>query len=125
MARVVQLIDDVVVHKFEVGDDEFTIGRHPESDVVVDDAAASSLHAKIVVQSNEFFPQYDEFFLEDVQSTNGTYINGVRLVGRQRLRNNDVIRVAYNRFKFIDDMEEDLEKTVLMLEQCHFTSEPE
>lgn len=120
MATLAQLVDDVVVHKFELNAEELTLGRHPENAVVVDDTAVSSNHARIIVEANAHFPQFHEFFLEDLGSTNGTFINDARLIGKQRLHNNDVIRVAYNKFKFIDAKEADLEKTVHMLQQSKF-----
>ncbi|TVZ38405.1 FHA domain-containing protein [Alteromonadaceae bacterium 2753L.S.0a.02] len=115
MAILAQLVDDVVVHKFELDKEALSLGRHPENDIVIDDSAVSSQHAKILQIPNEYFPEYKEFFLEDSGSTNGTYINDLRLQGKKRLHHNDVIRLAWNRFKFIDDKEADMEKTVQML----------
>ena len=120
MAILAQLVDDVIVHKFELESETLTIGRHPDSAVVVDDAAVSGRHAVIKFTPNKDFPQFYEFFLEDLNSTNGTFINDKRLQGEKRLHNNDIVKVAYNRFKFIDDKEADLEKTVHMLQQSRF-----
>ena len=53
--------------------------------------------------------------LEDAGSTNGTYVNDLRIEGRQRLHHNDIIRLAWNKFKFIDDKEAQMEQTVHML----------
>lgn len=115
MAILAQLVDDVVVHKFELSDAELTLGRKPDNDIVIDDSAVSSRHASISQQANEYFPEYKEFYLLDNSSTNGTFINDIRLEGKQRLHHNDIIRLAWNRFKFIDDEEADMEKTVHML----------
>ncbi len=120
MAVLAQLVDDVVVHKFELEGEQLTIGRHPQNDIVVDDGAVSAQHAIITFVPNAHFPQFYEFYLEDLSSTNGTFINDKRLSGKQRLHTNDILRVAYNKFKFIDDKEEDLAKTVHMLQQSRF-----
>jgi pSer/pThr/pTyr-binding forkhead associated (FHA) protein len=120
MARLAQLVDDVVVHKFELEGEELTIGRHPNNGVVVDDVAVSGFHAVVRFMPNKDFPQFYEFYLEDLQSTNGTFVNDKRLLGKTRLHNNDIVRIAYNRFKFLDDKEADLERTVHMLQQSKF-----
>jgi len=120
MAILAQLVDDVIVHKFEFEAEALTIGRHPNNTVVVDDGAVSGYHAVIKFTPNKHLPEFYEFYLEDLKSTNGTFINDKRLTGEQRLHNNDIVRVAYNRFKFIDDKEADLEKTVHMLQQSRF-----
>ncbi|WP_018277592.1 FHA domain-containing protein [Teredinibacter turnerae] len=115
MATLAQLVDDVVVHKFEVASTDVALGRHPENTVTIDDSAVSSHHAKITQQPNEYFPEYIEYFIEDCGSTNGTYINDLRIQGKKRLHNNDIVRLAWNRFKFLDEKESDMEKTVQML----------
>lgn len=115
MAILAQLVDDVVVHTFDMTSGEVTLGRHPDNTIVIDDTAVSSRHAKISQQANEFFPEYKEFFLEDIGSTNGTYLNDIRLQEKKRLHHNDIIRLAWNRFKFVDEKESDMEKTVQML----------
>lgn len=115
MAILAQLMDDVVVHKFELIEDEFYIGRHPDCDVVVDDGAVSGRHALISVKPNAHFPQFKEFYIQDLNSTNGTYLNEARITGIKRLHHNDVIKVAWNNFKFIDDKEADLEATLHIL----------
>jgi len=115
MAILAQLIDDVVVHKFDLGEGALTLGRHPDNNIVIDDSAVSSHHAILSQLANEYFPEYKEFYLEDNGSTNGCFINDLRIEGQQRLHHNDVIRLAWNKFKFIDDKEADMERTVHML----------
>lgn len=115
MAMLVQLLDDVVVHKFELSGAQTLVGRKSSSDIVIDDTAISATHACVSLQPNAFFAEYLEAYIEDLNSTNGTALNGQRLVGKQRLRNNDIVKFAWNTFKFIDDGEEEMEKTVHML----------
>lgn len=115
MAILAQLLDDVVVHKFDLVKSEMTLGRKAQSDIVIDDSAISSQHARVLKKSNEFFPQYQELYVEDLGSTNGTFLNEQPVVGRQRLRNGDTLRLAWNHFKFIDEQEAEMEKTVQML----------
>jgi pSer/pThr/pTyr-binding forkhead associated (FHA) protein len=111
MAMLIQLIDDVVANKFELRKGNLEIGRHPASDIQIDDSAVSAKHACVQTKPNEHFPQFNEYYLMDLNSTNGTYINDRRINGSQRLHHNDEVRIAWNKFKFVDDHEASLERT--------------
>lgn len=115
MAILAQLLDDVVIHKFDLTSGEVVLGRKTGSDIVIDESAISSSHAKITLQPNIYFSDYMEAYIEDLGSTNGTFLNEQPVVGRQRLRNNDQVRLAWNKFKFIDTSEAEMEKTVHMV----------
>lgn len=71
-----------------------TLGRKEDNSIVLSDQFVSSYHAKIYVKNNEFY-------LEDLASTNGTYINDEQISGRVRLKINDVIRLGSTVFKVI------------------------
>jgi pSer/pThr/pTyr-binding forkhead associated (FHA) protein len=65
-----------------------TIGRAPENDLALDaDEFASVEHARIE-------PRRDGVWLEDLGSTNGTFVNGVKLTQPRKLSSGDVIRVG-------------------------------
>ena len=115
MPVLVQLLDDVVVHKFELTEPQTLIGRKSGCDIIIDDSAVSGTHARLSLQPNPYFAEYLEATIEDLNSTNGTTLNGRTLVGQQRLRHNDVVKFAWNTFKFLDESEEQMEKTVQML----------
>ena len=117
MAVLVQLVDGVIIHKFEIKGDEFSIGRSGSNDIVIDDGAVSGVHAKILCKPNEHFPEYKEFFISDLGSTNGTDVNGISINKDQKLNNNDQIKIAWNEFKFVDENQENLEKTLHMLDK--------
>jgi FHA domain len=79
---------------FEVGDEfqlnsaPLTVGRGGQNDLVLDgDEFASARHARIEVRG-------DGVWVQDLESTNGTYVNGSRVAGAQRLGNGDVLRVG-------------------------------
>ena len=65
---------------------EMIIGREKDADIVIALGSISRRHARI-------FPHNEEFIIEDLSSTNGTFVNGVR-VSRCVLRHNDLIRVG-------------------------------
>lgn len=117
MAVLAQLVDDVVANRFDIDGSKLYMGRHHKNNVQIDEQAVSSRHAVISIEANTHFPEFSEFYLEDLDSTNGTFINDKRINGKVRLHNNDQIRLAWNKFKFIDDMEGELERTVHMLKE--------
>ncbi len=69
------------------------LGRSEESDIRLEDSFASSAHARLVAQG-------DVVVLEDLGSTNGTYLNGEPLRGPQPLHVGDKIRIGDSEFTF-------------------------
>jgi len=70
-----------------------TVGRHPESDIFLDDVTVSRKHAEIRRSEGGYR-------IRDVGSLNGTYVNRVR-VDAVDLRNGDEIQIGKYRFKFV------------------------
>lgn len=70
-----------------------TMGRSDHADIRIDDAFASSAHARI-------FPRGDFMHVEDMGSTNGTYLNGRQLRGAERLKVADVIRIGDSEYRY-------------------------
>lgn len=114
MALLVQIIDGVAGNKFTLDKKSHSIGRNPKNDILLDDVAVSSHHAVIEAKEQSYFDGYCDFTIRDLNSTNGTYVNDDR-VSEQKLVNGDIVRIAWNDFRFIDDNEMNLEKTVQML----------
>jgi hypothetical protein len=71
---------------FEIGSG-IAIGRAPESDIVIDDNYASGKHARV-------YGADGAVYLEDLNSTNGTYVNGRRVATRAELRPDDLVRIG-------------------------------
>lgn len=71
-----------------------TIGRKEGNTIKLDDQYASGNHAKIIVKNNEIV-------IEDLNSTNGVFINDERVNGYAKLRANDLIRIGSAIFKVI------------------------
>jgi pSer/pThr/pTyr-binding forkhead associated (FHA) protein len=69
-----------------------TIGRTPDNDLVVDNPAVSGRHAKV-------YKQGDKYIIEDLKSTNGTFINSQR-VGSQALKDGDTITIGKHSIVF-------------------------
>ena len=87
------------------------IGRHPDCAIQFVLDRLSRTHARIDYRDGRLR-------IADLGSTNGTFLNEQLVVGRQRLRHNDKLRIAWNQFKFIDENEPEMEKTRLIVSQC-------
>lgn len=85
MPRLILRLDDRLVNRWPLGP-VVTIGRLPDNTIVIDSPAASGHHACASLEGNDFV-------LEDLESTNGTFVNDAR-VSRHTLRNGDVIRIG-------------------------------
>jgi pSer/pThr/pTyr-binding forkhead associated (FHA) protein len=91
--------------------ERYTVGRLPDNDIRIDNAAVSGHHSLIINILNDSF-------LEDLNSTNGTYVNG-KLIKKHALQHDDVITVGHHQLRFledqVDDMPEDeFEKTMVI-----------
>ena len=70
----------------------------------------STEHAVIKAEDDPTSDDGPEFFIEDLKSTNSTFVNGEKIT-RHKLRHDDMIRVGWNTFRFVDKAEGDLNKT--------------
>jgi pSer/pThr/pTyr-binding forkhead associated (FHA) protein len=77
---------------FDIGEGA-TLGRSDGAAIRVDDPFASSAHARI-------FPRGDYMYLEDMGSTNGTYLNGRQVKATERLKMADVIRIGDSEYRY-------------------------
>ena len=111
MAMIVQTVDGVVANKFEIGQSALKFGRSADNQVQVDDLAVSNHHAQITCETSNNGQL--AYFLEDLGSTNGTFINDVKIT-RKQLHHNDSLRIGWNIFSFIDENEQDFEKTTVI-----------
>jgi pSer/pThr/pTyr-binding forkhead associated (FHA) protein len=85
-----------VIHRLAEGR-AVTIGRRPEADVSVPwDPEMSRVHAELEVRAGEWT------ISDDGLSQNGTWVNGLRLTGRRRLGDGDLLRVGRTLFTFCD-----------------------
>ncbi len=95
MAKIILSSRDAVLREIVLAKERITIGRKPNNDIVIDDLAISAEHA-VIVTSN------DDSFLEDLNSTNGTQVNG-QPVRKHFLRDGDVIELAQYVIEYIAD----------------------
>ncbi len=113
MAELHLLVDSVVVKSFSLDKEKTTIGRSQNNDIVIDEEAVSSEHARICTVPNEHMEGVFDIFIEDLDSTNGTFVNE-ESVKRQQLKNSDHIRIAWTNFKLVYDLADDFEQTSII-----------
>ena len=70
-----------------------TIGRSSEADVRIEDRFASSIHARV-------YSRGPNYYVEDMNSTNGTFLNGARLDGEAKLSDLDELRIGDTELRF-------------------------
>lgn len=106
MPRMIVSIDGVVIKEVQLTKDRTTLGRRPYNDIVIDNLAVSGEHAIFHMVGNDVE-------IEDLGSTNGTYVNA-KAVKRQELRNGDTVEVGKYKIRFLHEAEgENFEKTMI------------
>ena len=106
MGKLVVSLDSVVIKEVQITKDKTTLGRRPYNDIVIDNLAVSGEHAVLQMVGGDVF-------IEDLNSTNGTYING-KAVKKQLLTHNDTVEIGKYKIKYLVDETGDYEKTMIM-----------
>lgn len=95
MAKMVLSMDGLVLKEISLTKKRLSIGRKPQNDIQIDNLAISGEHAAVVTILNDSF-------LEDLDSTNGTLVNG-RPVKKHCLKHNDVVELGKYKLKYLND----------------------
>jgi pSer/pThr/pTyr-binding forkhead associated (FHA) protein len=110
MARLVLSLDGQMLAEYNMSRERYTIGRLPDNDIRIDNPAVSGHHALIINILNDSF-------LEDLNSTNGTYVNG-KIVKKHALQHGDVVTVGHHALRFVDgesdEPADEFEKTMVI-----------
>lgn len=107
MPKMIVSIDGVVIKEVQLTKDRTTLGRRPYNDIVIDNLAVSGEHAVMQMSGSDVF-------LEDLNSTNGTYVNG-KAIKKQQLQNGDTIEIGKYKIKFVHDgVSDHHEKTMVI-----------
>ncbi len=102
MARLILSLDSQVLAEYNMSKERYTVGRLPDNDVRIDNPAVSGHHSLIINILNDSF-------LEDLNSTNGTYVNG-KLIKKHALQHGDVITIGHHQLRFADQQTNDAEQ---------------
>ena len=106
MGKLVVSLDGVVIKEVQITKDKTTLGRRPYNDIVIDNLAVSGEHAVLQMVGQDVF-------IEDLNSTNGTYING-KAVKKQLLAHNDTVEIGKYKIKYLSVETSDYEKTMVI-----------
>src|SRR6202162_3456916 len=112
MARLMLSLDGQILAEYNMNKERYTIGRLPDNDIRIDNPAVSGHHSLIINILNDSF-------LEDLNSTNGTYVNG-KLIKKHAMQHGDVITVGHHQLRFVDSQEDgeaeqdEFEKTMVI-----------
>jgi pSer/pThr/pTyr-binding forkhead associated (FHA) protein len=111
MARLMLSLDGQILAEYNMNKERYTIGRLPDNDIRIDNPAVSGHHSLIINILNDSF-------LEDLNSTNGTYVNG-KLIKKHAMQHGDVITVGHHQLRFVDSQDgeaeqDDFEKTMVI-----------
>ena len=106
MAKLILSHEGAVIKEVNLDDKErTTVGRKPSNDITLDDPTVSGQHA--------VFLNLQHIYIEDLNSTNGTLLNGKK-VNKRQLEHGDVVRIGHHEMKFINESAQDFEKTVII-----------
>ena len=106
MGKLVVSLDNVVIKEFQITKERTTLGRRPYNDIVIDNLAVSGEHAVLTASQTDVL-------IEDLNSTNGTYING-KAVKKQLLHADDNIEIGKYKIKFLSEVAAGYEKTMVV-----------
>jgi pSer/pThr/pTyr-binding forkhead associated (FHA) protein len=102
MARLILSLGGQVLAEFNMTKERYTVGRLPDNDVRIDNPSVSGHHSLIINILNDSF-------LEDLSSTNGTYVNG-KLIKKHALQHGDVVTVGHHQLRFAEAVAEEEEQ---------------
>jgi len=95
MPKMIISLDGVVLKEVQLTKDRTSLGRRPYNDIVIDNMAVSGEHAVLQLSGSETY-------IEDLNSTNGTYVNG-KTVKKQQLQPDDVVEIGKYKIQYISE----------------------
>ncbi len=107
MAKLCRMDKGKVIDTYTLTSAGLTLGRLPDNDVIIDNDVVSGHHARLELRQEE---QRQVCYLIDLESTNSTYVNDQE-VSEHHLRHEDVVRIGWDLFKFVDETDQDYERT--------------
>lgn len=95
MPQLIASVEGVEIKHLYLQKDRTTLGRKPHNDIVFDNMVVSGEHCVFELRG------IADVYIEDLHSTNGTYINGHMIKSRQKLRDKDTIAIGNFRIQFL------------------------
>lgn len=110
MASLIELKEGGTGIRLPIETSELRIGREPDNDICIDDELVSKTHALIQKIDSPDGDGLIAYYIQDLDSTNRTYVNDNPMT-LYRLKNEDVIRIGRHYFRFVDELEANLDDT--------------
>ena len=111
MAKLVLSLNGVVQGEYQLDKERLSIGRKADNDIPIDNLAVSGKHALVITI-------LDDSFLEDLGSTNGSYVNGKLIKKHAPLKDGDVIAIGKHEMKYVNELatadDDEFEKTMII-----------
>ena len=114
MAKLIHKHEGVTLNTYNLEKEITTLGRKSDNDIQINDAVASSHHAKIIIKPNEYLEEQMDARIEDLSSTNGTQVNGC-VVKAIDLRNGDDLLIGTQHFTFENDDTVGMDETAIYI----------
>jgi hypothetical protein len=95
MPKMIISLDGIVLKEVQLTKDRTSLGRRHYNDIVIDSMAVSGEHAVLQMSGSEGY-------IEDLNSTNGTYVNG-KTVKKQLLQNEDIVEIGKYKIQYVSE----------------------
>jgi pSer/pThr/pTyr-binding forkhead associated (FHA) protein len=118
MAKLVKMHNGEVVEEYPITKSELRIGRASDNDVILHDDTVSSHHAVITAAAVSEDGFVKEYCIQDLRSTNKTYVNS-REITERKLQDKDVVRIGLSHFEFDYKNNEDIQKEFQKTTKLH------
>jgi predicted component of type VI protein secretion system len=108
MSRLILSLDGHTMAEYTMNKERYTIGRLQDNDIRIDNPSVSGHHSLIINILNDSF-------LEDLNSTNGTYVNG-KLIKKHAMQHGDIVTIGHHQLRYVEDdqAQDEFEKTMVI-----------
>ena len=114
MPKLVHTCDGKFLEEINLDEGSYLIGRHPDSDIRVDDSTVSGKHALVTSNPSAYMEGLLDIHIEDQGSTNGTIVNGKK-IKRHMMKHGEVAHVGSHEFALVDEGTRGFETTTVIL----------
>lgn len=93
---------------------KLSVGRKTENGICLDDSTVSGSHAIFSIDQSPLVHKHsNDVYIEDLKSTNGTYLSG-RKINKELLKHGDTVKIGKHEFTYIDEDQLRMDKTVIL-----------
>lgn len=117
MAYLALSVEEVIINKWPLTKGKLTIGRSADNDIQINDSSVSSNHVLLNTGPDPFVEGQLITYVEDLESTNGTELNGSK-ISRVQLSPDDIISIGFSQFLYLNDEESNkLDETAIIIDE--------